>query len=552
VSDGRPQSFTQTDLPSVSGFAAHLEDVAARSLLLDDGLTIQNPDTIEIIDGSNGQLDATDSFRMGDTISDITGVLNYAFDEFRVQDPTGTYSRQNPRPDLPDVGGTLTVASFNVLNFFTTIDTTGATTASGFDPRGADTLEEFSRQLEKLVTALAEIDADVFGLIELENDFLGGSPGNAIAALVDALEIRTGEDWAWVDPGSQFVGTDAIAVGFIHKATTVRLADGTTVATLTDADLAALGVDPGVPVFDGVSRVPLAASFEQIATGEVFTATINHFKSKGSPGAAGELDADQGDGQGNANLSRLYAAQALDAWLASDPTGAGDPDVLILGDLNAYAKEDPIRALEDAGYTNLVAQFEGEGAYGYVFDGQTGTLDYALANEPLLAQITGASEWRINADEADAIDYDNTFVGADPFDGTTPFRSSDHDPVIVGLDLRSEPVFNIVEGGLGNDRLFGTDMADKLIGGAGNNILVGGAGGDIFVFDTSANGKRENSQVRDYEKGVDFIDLDGAAYTFRETANGVFLTVGDDRDMVVVRGVTDIDHIQFVDEMLVA
>ena len=551
VSDGRPQSFTQTDLPSVSGFAAHLEDVAARSLLLDDGLTTQNPSIIEVIDGNNGFLDASDSFRMGDTISNITGVLNYAFDEFRVQDPTGTYAQQNPRPDLPDVGGTLTVASFNVLNFFTTIDTSGTTTANGLDPRGADTVDEYNRQLEKLVTALADIDADVFGLIEIENDFLAGADGNAIETLVEALETRTGEDWAWVDPGQRFVGTDAIAVGFIHKASTVRLATGTTVATLTDADLAALGVDPGVPVFDGVSRVPVAASFEQIATGEVFTASINHFKSKGSPGSAGLLDADQLDGQGNANLSRLYAAQALEAWLKSDPTGSGDPDFLILGDLNAYAKEDPIRALEAAGYTNLAAQFEGEGAYGYVFDGQTGTLDYALANEPLLAQITGASEWRINADEADAIDYDNTFGGADPFDGTTPFRSSDHDPVIVGLDLRSDPVFNIVEGGPGNDRLFGTEMADKLIGGAGNNILVGGASGDIFLFDTTSNGKRENSQIRDYEANVDFIDLDGAAYTYRETANGVFLTVGDDRDMIVVRGVTDIDQIQFVDDLLV-
>jgi hypothetical protein len=113
--------------------------------------------------------------------------------------------------------------------------------------------------------------------------------------------------------------------------------------------------------------------------------------------------------------------------------------VPVLGDLNAYAREEPISYLEAAGFVNLTESFLGAGADSFIFDGQSGTLDYALATPCLLSQISGTGEWHINADEPDAVDYNLNF-GRDPslFDGTTPFRSSDHDPVIVGLQL-AEP-----------------------------------------------------------------------------------------------------------------
>ena len=99
-----------------------------------------------------------------------------------------------------------------------------------------------------------------------------------------------------------------------------------------------------------------------------------------------------GDGAGNCNLTRKAAAEALVDWLATDPTGSGDEDFLIIGDLNSYDKEDPIDALLAGGYTDLVYHYQGEDAYSYVFDGQIGYLDYALASAGLLGEVTGVTD----------------------------------------------------------------------------------------------------------------------------------------------------------------
>jgi hypothetical protein len=182
------------------------------------------------------------------------------------------------------------------------------------------------------------------------------------------------------------------------------------------------------------NRPALAQAFAD-ADGGTFVAVVNHLKSKGSA-----CDApDAGDGQGNCNEVRVRAAQELADWLAADPTGTGDPDVLILGDLNAYAMEDPIAALEGAGYVNLQARFGGLEAYTYVFDGQWGSLDHALASASLNGQVTGAAAWAINADEPNVLDYNTNFKSAGQVASLfapDAFRSSDHDPLVVGLALR--------------------------------------------------------------------------------------------------------------------
>ena len=156
---------------------------------------------------------------------------------------------------------------------------------------------------------------------------------------------------------------------------------------------------------------------------------VNHLKSKGSECGIGDDD----PVQGNCNLTRTLAAQALVEWLETDPTNSGDADVLIIGDLNSYDKEDPIDAFIAGGFTDLVYQFQGEFAYSYVFDGQLGYLDHALANWDLLSQDTGVTVWHINADEPDLIDYDMTFKldAQDALYASDPYRSSDHDPVIA-------------------------------------------------------------------------------------------------------------------------
>lgn len=441
---GRPIQFTQNNTPSVAGYNAHLTDVAARTLMVDDGRTTQNPDPIIYPDGALGP---ADSFRMRDTVTNLTGVIYFSRGSgingdqtYRLMPTeTPTFVSVNSRPSTPDsVGGALKVASLNLLNYFTTLDNSGSICGpSGTgDCRGAGTNSELSRQTEKLVTVLSTLDADVVGFMELENNYTDGA-GSAIANLVNQLNTTVGAGtYAYVDPGVD-VGDDVIAVGLIYKPASVSITSGTTIEILDDSDLAGLGLSG--PRFNGVNsnRPPLAVTFEENGTGQRFTVVVTHLKSKNGTGSGANADA--GDGAGPWNQRRLEGVQALKAWLDTDPTGSSDTDFLIVGDFNAYAEEAPITYLEGQGYTDLIQQFVGSSAYSYVFDGQLGTLDYALANTSLQAQVTGATEWHINADEPDAFDYDENFNPSALFDGSTPYRQSDHDPVLIGLTLNQQP-----------------------------------------------------------------------------------------------------------------
>jgi predicted extracellular nuclease len=171
------------------------------------------------------------------------------------------------------------------------------------------------------------------------------------------------------------------------------------------------------------------------ATGARFTVVVNHLKSKSS--ACDDVgDPDVGDGQGNCNQTRTKAAQALVRWLQTDPTGSGDPDFLLIGDMNSYAMEDPITAFKAGGLHDLVGELEGPAAYSYVFNGESGYLDHAIATSSLASQGAGVGHWHINPDEPTVLDYNTEFKTANQvntFYAPTPYRSSDHDPVLIGL-----------------------------------------------------------------------------------------------------------------------
>jgi len=446
---GRFEQFTNANDPSVSGFEAHLDDVAARTVVLDDGLREEFPQVIRFPGGlANGGLSTTNPVRMGHLVANLTGIVHWGRegggDAYRIM-PTEEpfFVGTNPRPPVPEVGGTLKVTAFNVLNYFNTVaDGTGACFQRGsFTPgncRGANSLRELQRQRDKLVTAMVDIDAAIYGLVELENDYPEGGR-SAIADLTAALNGRGTASCAggfdYVDPRGR-VGDDAIAVGIIFCTSRVRRAPGSLPAVLTDADLPALGLNFGQDVFSGpsTSRSPLAASFVDLDSDGLLTVAVNHFKSKGGSGSGD--DADASDGAGAFNGTRTRSAQALAAWLDRDPTGAGTENILILGDLNAYPRETPITTLESAGYTNVLADDADYPGYTFVFDGQAGVLDYAFASAELLDSITGAAEWHANADEADALDY-NLENGRDPeiFGADDSYRASDHDAIIVGLTV---------------------------------------------------------------------------------------------------------------------
>jgi uncharacterized protein len=434
---GRPRTFTDANTPSAAGLIDHEIALATRTVILDDtdnreNRPVDTPNTAYYhpVPG----LSTSNYLRGGDTIANLTGVLHWSFagggspNAWRIRPVTEQFSyaftSANPRPGNPEVDGRLTVASFNVLNYFLSIDTSNTCAPTqNQDCRGADSAQELQRQRTKLLAALSGLDADVLGLIELEN-----TPGKE--PLADIVAGLPG--YHYVDTG--VIGGDAIRVGLIFKSSVVRPVGAFKVLDSS--------VDPD---FDtSRNRPALAQTFEEIATGARFTVVVNHLKSKGSGCGAG--DDDTATGQGNCNGTRTRAAQALARWLATDPTGSGDPDVLIIGDLNSYAKEDPIVALQNAGYTDLVAQFGGPGAYSYVFDGQLGYLDHALANASLVPQVVDVDEWHINADEIPLFDYNDDERTADeaafeeesdtlPLYEPNAFRTSDHDPVIVGLNL---------------------------------------------------------------------------------------------------------------------
>lgn len=415
-------------------------------LILDDALQVQNPDPV-IISRDGVELTAENTLRGGDTITGATGVLTYTWagnsasgNAYRLRPPSpavGTFDfdATNPRPaGAPEVGGELEVVSFNVLNYFLSLDDGDPTCGpeQDMDCRGAESPLEHERQRTKLLAALAEVDADIFGLVELENT-TGVSPEQDIA---DGLNgIFGAGTYAAVDAGT--VGTDAIRVGIVYKPASVT--------PLGEPAQLDYSLDPlGEPR----SRSALAQSFVD-ADGEVVTVVVNHLKSKGDSGLAGTTcvttptypDCDQGDGQGYFNATRTEHAQELVDWLATEPTGTTDDDVLLLGDYNAYAMEDPIDVLRNAGYADLEATLQEDGEpYGYVFDGQWGRLDYAFASPSLIPQVTGAETWHINADEPNVLDYNTNFKSSSQVEelyAPDEFRTSDHDPVVVGLSLAS-------------------------------------------------------------------------------------------------------------------
>ena len=428
--DDRLDQFTQFYAPNVANYAAYLANNARRSIVLDDASGAQNPPNI-IFGRLSNPLSASNTLRGGDALSSITTILDHRFGDYRLQTATGVnFQPTNPRPaNPPSVGAaTLIVASFNILNYFNSLDNgSNFTNCNGnsLPPRGANTAQEFTRQRDKTIQAIVQSGVDVMGLNEVQNNGFGA--GSAIQDLINGLNAVAGAgSFTFINSGC--ISTDAITVAMIYKPAKVTPIGSTTAIPYTF----------GTGSFDAVNRRALAQTFRQNLNSEVFTMVVNHWKSKGSS-AGGAGDADANDGQAASNGTRTRQAQDLRDWLATKPTGTNDPDYLILGDLNAYAQEDPLTTLYAAGYTNLVPNT----TYSYVFDGQVGALDHGLRSASLQNQITGADKWHINSDEPNYLDYNVTItntVSKTPAQvislyAPDQFRTSDHDPVIIGLDL---------------------------------------------------------------------------------------------------------------------
>ncbi|MDN7585947.1 ExeM/NucH family extracellular endonuclease [Burkholderia seminalis] len=415
LSNGRLRTPTSVVPPAQA--QTQIDANARNRLILDDGSNKQNPATVPY---PAPGLSAANTLRAGYTVRDVEGVLEVRYGAWRVQPLPGAAApafdtRPNPRTNAParDPKSNLRVASFNVLNYFN-----GNGLGGGFDDpnnRGAKTFQEFQRQEAKIVSALKAIDADVIGLMEIQNN------GYGELSAVRQLAAKLGSHWRVVDPGSSRLGGDAIAVAMIYDSRKVEPVGR--VATLA---------------IDDKNRQPLAQSFRLVnGNKQALTVAVNHLKSKNCPDAAND-DLDQGDGQGCWNPTRTRAATKLADWLAGNPTGVAGQGVLLIGDFNSYTYEDPIRVLESRGYRNLVARWIGANAYSYVYNGEAGYLDHALATLPLASHVKAVHEWHINADEPLALQYTLAYKSAEQqntFYAPDAYRSSDHDPVLIDIAL---------------------------------------------------------------------------------------------------------------------
>ena len=406
---GPDRMYIPTDLVDPGPAVDTVLDFNNRSrFIIDDGSSASNPSPVPFIEDPVGTFN---TFRLGDRVVEPTGIMYFGFGDYQLIPTTEVVFDADGRPEVPDVGGFAKVVSLNVLNYFTTLN-----------QRGANSDAEFDRQEAKLVAAIQAMDADIIGLQEIENN----GP-TAIGALVDALNLvaAPGETWAAVpDPVYDLLPggleeTNAIKVGIIYR-----------------SDRVATNGDPSFssPDDDFINdRPPVGQTF--VADGETFTVIVNHFKSKGcsgtDPGDEFEDEADIGDGQACYAPRRTRMAEATLDLVADVQASTGDPDVLVIGDFNSYAQEDPIDVLR-AGLVDLTASQPIEERRSFVFRGETGQLDYAFATPEMATKVTGAAHWHINADEVRSLDYNQEF-NPEGLYNVDPFRSSDHDPVIVGI-----------------------------------------------------------------------------------------------------------------------
>lgn len=377
-------------------------------LILDDGLSQQFPDPVPHVPGG---LSLSRTLRAGTEVGELTGVLDYRYGEWRLHpDSAPQFHASNPRPPAPArlEGNTVRLLTLNLGNYFNG-------EAGGFsDSRGARNPEELRRQTRRLVATLKEADPDIAAVTELEND--GYGPESAIASLALAL----GPDWRYIRRRSND-GNDAIRVALLYRESRVEPV-GTAVSP-----------PPGSPLYQG--RPPLLQRFRPTTGGATVAIAVAHLKSKSCRNAR-RVQRDQHDGQGCYAARRLASTEALIQWLAELPHQPDSAGILITGDLNSYAKEQPLQRLATAGYTDLVQDFGENTASSYRFRGRSGTLDYSLADVRLRPRIRQAHIWGINADEPRALGY--AFPASEQAgSNAVPWRGSDHDPVITDLDLQS-------------------------------------------------------------------------------------------------------------------
>lgn len=339
----------------------------------------------------------------GTTLQNVVGVLGHDGNDLRISILAASIEPATSMA-APEVSadGALRIVSMNLHNYFN-----GDGKGQGFPtPRGAETMAEFNKQRKRIGAAIKALKPHIVAVMELENDGFGDA--SSAQDFIRLATAATGGTWAASRPAGDNTGDDYITVGLFYRSDLVQAVGKA--ETLTGEEFTK-------------SRQPMAQVFQAASGGEQALIVVNHFKSKGSCPDAGE-NARQGDGQGCWNPMRVASAMRMSAWAKSLAASAGTQNLLILGDLNAYRLEDPIFAMREAGFTELLDDRQSP-VYSFVYRGQYGSLDYAFASSALLDKIDKAMVWNVNASYPGKLSLPQPWM-----------RFSDHDPVVVDILLR--------------------------------------------------------------------------------------------------------------------
>ncbi|MFL9627308.1 ExeM/NucH family extracellular endonuclease [Aeromonas jandaei] len=427
--------------------------------------------------------------RIGDQLTGLEGVIVYNKDAFRLVVPSDvTLSAgallRTPEDDRQPApararGSNLRIGSFNVLNYFTSHSSIGgalnvlckdqadADSAKGCN-RGAKSQVDFEKQRTKIVNAITEMDADLLGLMEMENNGFGDNSAiNNLVTRLNEQQKDASKRYTYVRlPASlltseKFFGGDAIMVAMIYRPALLTPASEASVIRMPEQRYTTGGVAKTAG-----QRDSLVQSFTVAGSKDPLTLVVNHLKSKGSGCYEnGDGKTEPADLQGKCTEFRVSAAKVLGEAVSKLPG-----QVLLVGDFNSYAKEDPIRVLTDYnpaaserkivsashtfigdqsyeqlgrevtrsyGLIDLNVKFNKEKAISYSYDSELGTLDYALANPALASKVANVADWHINSFESNLFEYGNQYTGT-LLKSDNPFSASDHDPIIVDLKMKGD------------------------------------------------------------------------------------------------------------------
>ena len=471
---GTTRLYTPTNqfVHGTADYTALLAFNAKAQLILDDGITTGNYTPIQFADASGTR-------RTGERITNLQAVVDYSNSAYTIYPATTPVFYGNPRPTAPsDLGNyNLKVCASNLDYYLPT------NFGQGY---GAANATQAAQQQLKIVAGLLAIDADIYGLMEVEEG------QKALTDLVTAMNAATvAGRYGFVNDGGGMDGT-YIKVGYLYR---------------TDK------VTPYLNLQNTNSPSPYdrkkVQAFTLNSNNERFIFSLNHFKAKTGCPTSG-TDTDQGDGQGCWNTTRVLESTSITNLIANNLTYYGDDDVLIMGDLNSYGKEDPVEKLIQNGYTDMHRVFHADSAYSYVYDGEAGYLDNVLASPTMKSQITGVSVFHVNTDEPTMFEYSGLAYQPDMY------RYSDHDPVVVGLSLG---VFNKVDNIPAADRF---SISPNVVT---DHFSVSNANGNIIQL-YSLNGillKQVSITSNNYKVDLNNLQLSSGVYLVRDSGDGTVL-----------------------------